>query len=184
VNIKSSNQSTILNLATQYALKFSTGIQPSTLYYLNNIYFNTRESILGSALDSVQVTLSPYGTAIYTVSLTPDSVIIENPIVGVDELPAVPKEFALLQNYPNPFNPTTIIKYDLPNEGIVTLKIYDILGREIKTLANEVQKVGSYEARWFADGLPSGVYFYRLSVGSLSGQSGNFSAVKKMLLLR
>lgn len=188
VNVKSTNQSTILNLTTQYALKISNGIQPGTLYYLNNIYSNTRESILGSSLDSVTVTLPPYGSAIYTVSLTPDSVIIENPIVSVYEPYAIPQEFVLSQNYPNPFNPTTNFQFSIASmpagvhgtqEGsqLTILKVYDVLGREVVSLLNEVKQPGVYTLQWDATGLPSGVYFYRL-------QSGIFSDVKKMLLLR
>ena len=95
----------------------------------------------------------------------------------------VPMKFALLQNYPNPFNPTTTIKYSIPQLGIesgsarVTLKIYDILGREIRTLVNARQKPGNYSVQFNATGLPSGIYFYKLKVGE-------FVKVKKMALLK
>lgn len=89
----------------------------------------------------------------------------------------IPAKFELYQNYPNPFNPTTIIKYDLPKQSIVKLVVYDILGRKITTLVDEVKKAGSYQAVWNASQYASGVYFYRLEAG------GN-TASKKLLLLK
>ena len=90
---------------------------------------------------------------------------------------AVPKEYFLSQNYPNPFNPVTIINYQLPVHGRVSLKVYDMLGREIATLVDEVKSTGSYSVKWNAHGTASGVYFYRL-------QAGSFSTTKKLLLLK
>ncbi len=93
---------------------------------------------------------------------------------------AVPKEFALHQNYPNPFNPTTIIAYDIPavvSQHVVTLKVYDIIGREVATLVNEVKEAGSYEVKFDVSKFASGIYFYRLS-------AGNYSAVKKLTFLK
>jgi len=86
-------------------------------------------------------------------------------------------DFKLSQNYPNPFNPSTIIEYSLPQYGYVTLKIYDILGREIATLINEEKPIGSYEVEFDATGLTSGIYFYRI-------QTPNFTQTKKMILLK
>ena len=89
----------------------------------------------------------------------------------------VPSTLALEQNYPNPFNPSTTISYDLPMNGLVTLKVYDVLGREVKTLVNERQSVGSHSVAFNASNLPSGVYFYRL-------QAGTYHDTKKLLLLK
>ncbi|MEK7671010.1 MAG: T9SS type A sorting domain-containing protein, partial [Bacteroidota bacterium] len=66
---------------------------------------------------------------------------------------------------PNPFNPTTTIRYDLPSAGLVSLEVFDILGREVRTLVNEKLQAGSYERTFDASGLASGVYFYRLNAG-------------------
>ncbi|MCB0730874.1 MAG: T9SS type A sorting domain-containing protein, partial [Ignavibacteriae bacterium] len=108
--------------------------------------------------------------------------------------------FELYQNYPNPFNPVTTIKYSVPAKSVmlnsfqhlnnseipkqvrddnlnVSLKIYDILGREIKTLLNKLQKPGNYEIQWNASNFPSGIYFYKLT-------AGNFIDIKKMILLK
>ncbi len=88
-----------------------------------------------------------------------------------------PKQFALEQNYPNPFNPTTTISYQLPVASTVTLKVYDVLGREVMTLVNGKQEAGVYNLSLNGATLSSGVYFYRL-------QSGNFVQTKKMMLVK
>ena len=86
-------------------------------------------------------------------------------------------EFYLSQNYPNPFNPNTKFTYSVAVSGIVTLKIFDILGSEVLTLVNEEKPAGNYEITWYAANLPSGVYFYRLKAGS-------FVQTRKMILLK
>ncbi|MCH8941930.1 MAG: T9SS type A sorting domain-containing protein [Bacteroidetes bacterium] len=93
----------------------------------------------------------------------------------------LPTHFYLYQNYPNPFNPSTVINYMLVEGGYVTLKVYDVLGREIAVLINEEKPVGVYEVEFSAMSrgieLPSGIYFYRL-------QAGKFIETKKMVLIR
>lgn len=79
----------------------------------------------------------------------------------------IPNTEFLSQNYPNPFNPTTVISYQLPINGFVTLGVYDLLGRSIKTLVSERQSAGTHTVTFNASGLPSGVYFYRLTSGSV-----------------
>ncbi|MFN0158581.1 MAG: choice-of-anchor B family protein [Bacteroidota bacterium] len=88
-----------------------------------------------------------------------------------------PAEFALHQNYPNPFNPRTIINYQNATKNWVTLKVYDVLGREMASLVNEIQDSGLHSVAWDASGQPSGVYFYRLRSGTLVEQ-------KKMILMK
>jgi hypothetical protein len=87
------------------------------------------------------------------------------------------KSFSLSQNYPNPFNPSTEISYNLPAPGHVSLKIFDLLGREIETLVDAFQGAGQKSVSWNAGNLSSGVYFYRL-------QAGRFSQTKKLLRLQ
>ena len=95
----------------------------------------------------------------------------------------VPKSFSLSQNYPNPFNPSTVINYDLPVASKVVLKVYDILGNEVATLINKEQAAGSYQITFNTQSasnhiqLSSGVYIYRI-------EAGNFTAIKKMMLLK
>ena len=86
-------------------------------------------------------------------------------------------EYVLNQNYPNPLNPNTTIKYEFPELSFVTLKIYDVLGSEIVTLVKEEKPVGTYELTWYAEQLPSGIYFYRI-------QAGSFVVTKKMVLMK
>lgn len=89
----------------------------------------------------------------------------------------VPAKFALSQNYPNPFNPTTNISYELAIDGFVSLKIFDISGREVKQLVNEVRAAGYFSVQFDAKSLSSGTYFYKLT-------AGNFSDVKKMVVVK
>jgi hypothetical protein len=105
-------------------------------------------------------------------------------VTGVEDEKSFVNEFYLEQNYPNPFNPSTKIKYSIPSvtlsgvEGSsVTLKVYDLLGNEVKTLVNEEQPVGSYEVEFSADGLTSGIYFYKLQIGF-------YTETKKMILMK
>ena len=90
---------------------------------------------------------------------------------------SVPKEYSLSQNYPNPFNPNTTIYFALPKREFVTLKVYDILGREVAILVSGYKEAGFYQINFVANGLASGVYFYRI-------QAGSFVEVRKMLLIR
>lgn len=95
----------------------------------------------------------------------------------------VPKEYALSQNYPNPFNPSTRISYQLPFSSFVTLRVYDVLGREAATLVRQKQDAGYNQIEWQPI-VPSGVYFYRIEAVSQGNAVGCFTDVKKMLLLR
>ncbi|MFA5803478.1 MAG: T9SS type A sorting domain-containing protein [Melioribacteraceae bacterium] len=99
-------------------------------------------------------------------------------IVGVfKNFPLSPNNFHLSQNYPNPFNPSTKIKYSIPRQSFVNIKVYDLLGREVTTLVNEEKPSGNYEVEFYVSSLSNGIYFYRL-------QSGNFFNSKKMILIK
>ncbi|MCW8802932.1 MAG: T9SS type A sorting domain-containing protein, partial [Ignavibacteriaceae bacterium] len=80
-------------------------------------------------------------------------------------------------NFPNPFNPTTSIRYEIPEQSIVTLIVYDVLGGEVATLVNEEKPIGNYEVEFNARSLASGIYFYQL-------KAGNYIKTKKMLLMK
>ena len=117
-----------------------------------------------------------------TITLNMSGYIIESArwitTVGIKSITGeIPKEYKLFQNYPNPFNPTTKIRYQIPYNGFVILKVYSILGREVETLVNEKLNAGTYEVTFNASQYPSGVYFYRL-------QAGDFTDVKKLLFVK
>lgn len=99
---------------------------------------------------------------------------------SVRELPGnglVPSEFTLGQNYPNPFNPSTRLNYAVAKDGLVTLKVYNVMGEEVATLVNSVKPVGNYTIEWNASQLTSGIYFYTLT-------ADNVSLTKKMILMK
>jgi hypothetical protein len=108
-----------------------------------------------------------------------DMEILTNDLtVGVSEqVAAIPTEYSLHQNYPNPFNPSTTIKYAVPEESRITLSVFDILGREVETLVNEVKQPGNYQLHFNAFRLASGIYFYKLS-------AKGFTDIKKMMLIK
>jgi hypothetical protein len=94
-----------------------------------------------------------------------------------DTKASVPKSIMLNQNYPNPFNPSTTISFSLPSKAIVSLKIYDVLGREIETLVFNELSSGTHSVQWNAMRFPSGIYFYRL-------QTDSYAKTKRLLLLK
>jgi len=96
---------------------------------------------------------------------------------GISLSEELPTKALLFQNYPNPFNPTTKINYSIPKSGFVTIKVYDVLGREVSILVNENKPVGNYSVQFNAGKLVSGVYFYRM-------EAGTFKQTKKLSLLR
>lgn len=97
---------------------------------------------------------------------------------GVNETSgSIPENYSLEQNYPNPFNPNTIIEYSIPENSFVSLKIYNVLGKEVSTLMNEEKNAGTYEVNFNASALSSGVYFYKL-------EAGNFVQTRKMILMK
>ncbi len=107
-------------------------------------------------------------------SLEDDNPSSNNGILNSDILPT---EYSLKQNYPNPFNPTTNIQYDLPLDNFVSIKIFDITGREITTLVNEFKTAGRYSVGFNGANLSSGIYYYKL-------EAENFSQVRKVLLIK
>ena len=89
----------------------------------------------------------------------------------------LPNSFDLFQNYPNPFNPSTKIKYLIIKDSFVSLKVFDVLGKEISTLVNEKLSAGEYEVEFDGSRLSSGIYFYKI-------ESGDYTEIKKMVLLK
>lgn len=95
----------------------------------------------------------------------------------VDNTKGIPTEFGLSQNYPNPFNPATVISYQVPAQAAVLIDVFNSIGEKVTTLVNEVKEPGYYEVTWNAESMTSGVYFLRIN-------AGDFSAVKKMMLMK
>ncbi len=136
------------------------------------------------------MSFSRHGDNYYLMKSDPRYTSTYNPYSGINSItissisavsdkqkPNIPLEFKLSQNYPNPFNPTTIINYSVPKISFVTVKVYDMLGREVAALVNEEKKAGNYSINFNAGSLASGVYFYRM-------QAGQFEDTKKLILLK
>ena len=119
------------------------------------------------------------------IGFTKDGVVYgDTTLVGIDEVKSnKPVEYSLFQNYPNPFNPSTIIQYSIPKTSFVTLKIFNILGKEIATLVNEGKPAGNYQIEFNIQknmnnkSLSSGIYFYKL-------HAGDYIRTKKMIYLK
>jgi hypothetical protein len=119
-----------------------------------------------------------------TINISADTEIIVrvgSQVLGIDD-ETIPEVFALHQNYPNPFNPITTLRYDLPENSLVNIIIYDLLGRQVKSLINQTQEAGFKSVLWNATndyGKPvsAGVYLYQI-------QAGDFIQTKKMVLLK
>ena len=179
VNFSSSSKTVTMDLSTAN-LKFTNGFQQGTTYWVNNLYTDTSYQVMGSDLSNFTVSLPGYGSEVYTISNNEEMVSLPPipPIVSVDnEATNQPKEYSLFQNYPNPFNPSTVIRFAIPQSGLVKLKVFDILGREVKTLVNDELTSGVHEIEFNASNLSSGIYFYRI-------ESGSFVQTKKMILIK
>ncbi len=141
----------------------------------NSLYLKSKPTFFGSRQ---WPWVDPTTGTVYTLPAKERFDSIDG-ITGVESRrnPASPAAFELYQNYPNPFNPSTVITYQLPARIMVTLKVYDVLGRQVATLIAGRENAGNYSVTFDASGLSSGVYFYRL-------QAGSFSQTKKFLLLK
>lgn len=121
---------------------------------------------------------SQYITTWYKQEMhNPKYIHLHSSLTSVDQTTSAPDNFILYQNYPNPFNPTTHIRFEVGGSGFVSLRVFDVLGKEVATLVNENLAPGSYERTWTGEGQASGIYFYRLT-------SGSFTSTMKLLLLR
>ncbi|MEJ2195365.1 MAG: T9SS type A sorting domain-containing protein [Ignavibacteriaceae bacterium] len=151
---------------------------------ISNPYFLSPEIILS---DNSSHRIVPDWTDLQIVSIyidlgndgTIDDTLYLSNTVDVEDQGSlyIPEEYRLEQNYPNPFNPTTTIRYSIRTAGVVTLKVYNLIGEEIATLVNEEKSAGNYDINFDATLLPSGIYFYKL-------QAGSFTETKKMILIK
>ncbi len=171
-NLKSSINSITLNLSS-IPWNGNTRIEEYSIRSSNNrLSLISKDTTISGGILNYVISSINYPSAFVLK-------IYKHTQVSVEEITnrAIPNESFLHQNYPNPFNPSTVIRYQIPVSGNVTLKVYDILGKEIATLVGEVKEAGSYNVTFNASQLASGVYFYNLL-------AGNYREVKKMILLK
>jgi len=141
-----------------------------------SLYKSLNETLVGIYKKPNRDTL--YAATSYSIyEVTSSSVTEIINVVSVDNEITFAAKYILLQNYPNPFNPVTSIRYSVVSQQFVTLKVYEILGKEVATLVNEEKPAGSYEVQFDGSRLKSGIYFYQL-------KAGNFVESKKMILLK
>ncbi|HEX9656557.1 MAG TPA: T9SS type A sorting domain-containing protein [Bacteroidota bacterium] len=137
----------------------------------DSLWFN-EDSGLAKRAHSMCVDFDDRGWAFWR-----DSQLLSRTVVSVEERDPLPMHSTLLPNYPNPFNPSTTIDYQIADRGHVTLKVFDVLGREVATLVDETQEPGGKSVGWNASDVTSGLYFYQLKAGSFVG-------TRKMLLVK
>ncbi len=166
--------------------EFRTGFDGNRIYYVNDLYRQTSQAKTGAELDRLPIELDAFQVAIYTISVSAESVLLPTLTVDVDEADVSPARpsFVLYDNYPNPFNSRTVIRYRLasPEPMPTKLTIVNLLGQEVKTLVDRAQSAGDYQVVW--DGLDnsgkpvaSGVYLYAIT-------SGRYCDVKKLVLIK
>jgi hypothetical protein len=167
-------------LKAAYGVYYQTWINEQTAYF-----FNTPEA--WNSANPVYCRAQQYQRprAIWELLLE-----IKNPFASLTSVErqnsvTAPTSYTLYQNYPNPFNPSTIISFNLPSKSFVSLKVFDVLGREVSSLISEEMIAGKHSRQWNAAGLASGVYFYRLQIREQNGgQAGSYVETKKLILLR
>ncbi len=164
---------------------FSVGTNSSIFSKTNNSYDYRDFMLRCTVTDGSSTTKTSNEWFVDVLSTSPPQYAVEDNgglkqekyLAKVTEDETIPKEFSLEQNYPNPFNPTTRISYSLPEANFVTLKIYDMLGREVATLVNENKPAGKFEVEFDASKLSSGIYVYKLV-------AGHYQITKKMQLVK
>ena len=139
-------------------------------------------------VDASSLDAGNYNGEIFIISNDPDNGYVTIPLsvtvngMSSEDDALLPEEFALHQNYPNPFNPVTTLRYDLPENSMVSIKVYDMLGREVRTLVNQVQDAGFKSIIWdatndYGKSISAGIYLYQI-------QAGDFIQTEKMVLLK
>jgi len=167
---------------------------PDTIYNQNGIIGKKWASLDGKA-DIILYTIEGWGHSwprtidpgIDATDVMWDFLKVHKRIVVTnikeDDIQSIPMNFKLYQNYPNPFNPSTKIIYNLTNSSHIALRIYNLGGQEVATLVKEFQSAGEHEITWQPEGLPSGLYFYKIQAGDPSASTGHrFSETKKLIL--
>jgi uncharacterized delta-60 repeat protein len=169
----------LLYATSEQQLEFNTASVPlaeNTTHYIQPAW----EALSQSTLD-IYIDNGNNGTIDDTLTVINQVTAIENDQGSI----SLPETYQLAQNYPNPFNPSTVISYQLPSAGQVTIKVYDFLGREVALLVNEFKAAGRYEAAFDGSNLASGVYLYSIQAVDASGSRRSvFEQTRKMLLIK
>lgn len=166
-----SERAVMYNRSTDYGNTWELPVQISSRGFYAQVYVSA--AILGTTVHAA------WGESAGSLGLS-DIFHSRYPfgnVTSIQDHTVFPTTFALHQNYPNPFNPSTKIRFTLPRNEFVSLRIFNLMGQEISTLLSESMSAGAHEIQWNANKLPSGVYFYRL-------QAGTFTETKKLVLLR
>ena len=174
VNIAPNTRTVTLDLS-EANLKFSATYSQDSTYWLNNHYSGTSTMVLGSELQNLSVELDAYGSAVYTISPREEMVVIPQlpPLASVHDIVTLPEELDLLPNYPNPFNPVTTMRFHLPEPAEVQLIVFDIGGRQVRTLLYEERAAGYHEIPWdgtdaLGNSVATGVYLARIEAAGAS----------------
>ncbi len=166
VNFANAEQNAVLDLSASAALAFPDEIKQGSTVYLNELLGGTSTATTRGSLGAVPVTLPAFGSKVYTVSVTRDTLKVDHPVTDVKSSTGVPSTFAVQPNYPNPFNPSTVISFDLPAAADVSVVVYDLLGREVIRLVEGMREAGTHRVTWdaVAHGGPvaSGMYIVRV----------------------
>jgi hypothetical protein len=157
-------------------LRITQGDANPSAQYDDSFFFVTQSGTF------ITINASRSGESAGVIGIGSAQIIEGNVATAVRTPHSVPAGFALYQNYPNPFNPSTAISYELSAKSQVSLKVYDVLGREVATLVDGEQNAGVYKVNFNAAGFASGVYFYRLAAVGNNGKT--FSSVKKLMLMK
>jgi Secretion system C-terminal sorting domain len=144
--------------------------------YIDSINISSKSVIYFNEANPYKIEIDTNGDNIIDTTINTYDELITG-INNYTNTAQIPKNFELFQNYPNPFNPNTTIQYSIPQQSFVTLKMYDLTGRLIKTLVNKEESSGYYHVQFNAENLASGIYFYRL-------KTNNFVETKKLILLK
>ncbi len=171
------NDSNILYFGNDLGVYVSTDAGQNWLEYSEGLPFGCIVIDLSVVRSTNRLRAVTHGNGVYEAPLY-------NPVSVDDNRDIFVSDFRLEQNYPNPFNPTTIISWHSSVGSWQTLKVYDVLGNEVATLVDEYKSAGRYEVEFNANGIASGIYFYRIAIHSDQLKEGNFSQTRKMLLIK
>jgi len=166
VNFSGSSVTAILNIIPADLRVTGDSLRAGVSYYLNDVLNDTLYTVTKSTLPTFQVALPPWGSAVFVFADTLIKFLTE---VKQSVLTSLPDAFQLYPNSPNPFNPSTTIRYAVPQASHVTLKVFNLLGQEVRTLVDEVKMPGEYTVRWDGDAdrkVASGVYIVAIGAGA------------------